>query len=245
MCRKHKLKTHVFEYHLYPQFLDVGWIIQTGSRDQHYTAGKLSTTLSWACCITVYRGLLLVYTELRHLTFCCFSGATTNHCGCTERLPGVGATVWLESRVGREEKCSAAERWGKADVRTCCCFTDPDCRPGSPMRSTWHRGSWMCRCVYCLQTPASCRSLSPQCGGNGRSRCLSEWSCTNTHRQTLIYLPLLSDCFGNSTHKHFLLCICSTLLNSCRRHAATCNERMKRSPQKKVTFFQCVSDYVQ
>lgn len=37
----------------------------------------------------------------------------------------------------------------------CVCVTDLNCRPRSPMRSTWRRGSWRCRCGYFHQTPAS------------------------------------------------------------------------------------------
>lgn len=70
------------------------------------------------------------------------------------------------------------------------CVTDPDCTPGSPRRSTWHRGSWTCRCACFLQTPASSRSLSPLCGGIGRSHCLSELPCTITHRS---YTSVTSD----------------------------------------------------
>lgn len=192
-------------------------------------------------------GLPLVYIKLRHLTFRCSSGAaqspTTKHCSCSEQLPGEG--LWLseckaapsrnrkdDARLARHTEWGWDSKLQELLLRICVCVsvcvcTDQDCTPGSRRRSTWRRGSWTCRCACFLRTPASSRSRSRPCGGNGRSRCLWGWSCTDTQMWLLC-----SCCLQNKN--------CGCLKMSC----ICCNQGTSPFPLVHVELVQVSSQAV-
>lgn len=156
------------------------------NKENYFTARNLNTTLSGVLCMKrVYRSCTASATfDLLLLQWSC-SVSNNKTLRLYWAAPRCESVQLYECKAAqcREKSCMLSRiRLGKKTVGAAAVVrvTDPDCRLGSRRRSTWHRGSWMCRCVCFLQTPASFHSLSQLCGGIGRSHCLSGRSCTNT-----------------------------------------------------------------